>query len=160
MPILRLAGKASIRRRPVNSALGVMEHDRWLALVEALSDQDVNACVTAVESIHAEATADDIPKLLKLLEDENFFVREAAAWPLAWLAGPSVLPQLLVAYQRGFDQGHDNDGSTGALLEIPALFPAEAKASLESLASSSDQPTLGHARWLLEFLPPSKPNDA
>ena len=35
---------------------------------------------------------------------ENFFIREAAAWPVAELAGPAALEKLRVAYQRGLDQ--------------------------------------------------------
>ena len=89
--------------------------------------------------------------LTKLLQSDDFFVREAAAWPLAELAGPSVLRELFVAYQRGFDEGQDNDGFTAALLEIPACHSDAARTAIESIARSSDEPMRGHAEWLLEI---------
>lgn len=118
--------------------------------LEALDERSV----TAATRLHEEATLEDVPRLINLLEKaDNFFVREAAAWPLAELAGVQVLPQLLRAYQKGFDEGHDNDGFTAALLEIPAIFPGAAKAALSELIQSADEPIRGHAKWLLEFCP-------
>jgi hypothetical protein len=123
----------------------------WNKIVSALDASDVSNCVEAASRLHADAGIEDVPKLLALLENDSFFVREAAAWPLAELAGPSVLPQLFSAYQRGFDEGHDNDGFTAALLEIPFLFPTETKPSLANLIKIADEKTKGHAQWLLEF---------
>jgi hypothetical protein len=123
----------------------------WSEVVAALDSRDAEAAVTAAERLHAEADAADVSNLLALLESSNFFVREAAAWPLAELAGPFVLRELFEAYQLGFDEGHDNDGFAAALLEIPALFPVEAKLSLERIISAASEPLSGHARWLLEF---------
>ena len=137
-----------------------MEHSRWLSLVAALSDPDVSVALGAVKSIQDESTIEDLPSLIQLLDHEDFFIREAAAWPLAWLAGSTLLPQLFTAYQRGFDQGHDNDGFTAALLEIPALFPVEAKTRLEALATQASEPIREYASWLLEFVPQINANDA
>ena len=124
----------------------------WSEIVSALRSTDAATCVEAASRLNAQASAEDIPRLLLLLEEgEDFFIREAAAWPLAELAGPSVLPQLLNAYQRGFDEGHDNDGFSAALLEIPALFGLEAKQVIASLTESADENVKGHAKWLLEF---------
>lgn len=129
-----------------------MDTSAWDALVAALESNDVEVAVAAASRLHSEASADDVTKLLDLLElGKDFFVREAAAWPLAELSGPTVLRELLVAYQRGFDEGHDNDGFTAALLEIPALHPAEARAALERLAVSETGPIREHAVWLMEF---------
>ena len=124
----------------------------WNELVSALSSESIDTCVKAASRIHAEAGVDDILNLLALLESDDFFVREAAAWPLAELTGPTVLTELFVAYQRGFDEGHDNDGFTAALLEIPSLFPGEAKLSLERIIASAKEPMRGHAHWLIEFV--------
>jgi hypothetical protein len=132
-----------------------MELAHWHSLVALLSSRDPGVCADAASKLQSEAGVEDIPRLLELLQEDDFFVREAAAWPLAVLAGPSALPELLVAYERGFAQGHDNDGFTGALLEIPALFPTEAKAKLELLASETDERIRDHAVWLLEFIPDS-----
>lgn len=128
-----------------------MKTAAWNEIVSALDASDVSTCVEAASRLHAEADVEDVPKLLALLENDSFFVREAAAWPLAELVGPSVLPQLFSAYQRGFDEGYDNDGFTAALLEIPFLFRTETKSSLTNLIKIADEKTRGHAQWLLEF---------
>jgi hypothetical protein len=113
--------------------------------------------VEATSQLHREAEADDVPRLIELLQHESFFVREAAAWPLVELAGPKVLPELLAAYQRGFDDGQDNDGFTAALLEIPSLYPAESRAAITSIIATAAEPLLGHAKWLVEFCKPAEP---
>jgi hypothetical protein len=129
-----------------------MEATAWSEIVAGLNEADVEVCVAAASRLHAEADVDDIPKLLELLESDNFFIREAAAWPLAELAGPAVLTDLLAAYQRGFDEGHDNDGFSAALLEVPALFPEEAKSCLKRIAAAAGEPMRGHALWMLGFI--------
>lgn len=128
-----------------------MDASVWLGIVAALESRDVDERVKAASHLQAESTADDVPALLALLNAEDFFVREAAAWPLAEISGPAHLPALLQAYQRGFNEGHDNDGFTAALLEIPWLFPVESRQALEDLARLSQEPLRGHAEWLLEF---------
>ena len=128
-----------------------MKTAAWNEIVSLFDSSDVSTWVEAASRLHAEADVDDVPRLLALLENESFFVREAAAWPLAELVGPSVLPQLFSAYQRGFDEGHDNDGFTAALLEIPFFFRTETKQKLTNLISVGDEKTKDHAQWLLEF---------
>lgn len=124
----------------------------WNEIASALAARDVDARVTAAERLQAEASVDDVPRLLALLKDgQDFFVREVAAWPLAGLVGPTVLRELFVAYQKGFDEGHDNDGFSAALIEIPALFPTETRASLLAMVGTETGPVLDHATWLLEF---------
>lgn len=129
-----------------------MNSSAWEEAVVALESREADIAVAAAERLHAEATPDDVPKLLGLLQTgRDFFVREAAAWPLAELSGPSVLRELFLAYQLGFDEGHDNDGFTAALLEIPALYPADTKPALERLAATESGPVREHAQWLMEF---------
>lgn len=129
-----------------------MESPDWEEVVVALDSRDEDVAVAAAERLHAEATTEDVPRLLNLLEvGKDFFVREAAAWPLAELSGPAVLRELFVAYQRGFDEGHDNDGFTAALLEVPALHPLNTRPVLERLASNEAGPIRKYAQWLLEF---------
>ena len=123
----------------------------WTEIIEALSSKNVEVCVEAAERLHKEAGTEDIPNLLALLRTDDFFVREAAAWPLAELAGATLLPELLAAYQRGFDDGHDNDGFTAALLEIPYLHPDRLPHSIASIIAAGTEPALGHAKWLREF---------
>ena len=45
-----------------------------------------------------DASTEDLTRLLILLNDDDFFLREAAAWPISELAGPSSLRDLLIAY--------------------------------------------------------------
>lgn len=125
-----------------------------MQITTALDSPAIEAMVQAASQLHCEAEPEDVQRLLNLLWHESFFVREAAAWPLAELAGPSVLPQLLEAYQRGFDDGHDNDGFTVALLEIPALYPSEARSAVTGIIATATGPLLGHAEWLLSFCNP------
>ena len=135
-----------------------MNTTEWRELMLALESSEVSICVEAAAKLHAEASEEDIPRLLALLESEDFFLREAAAWPLAELNGPLHLRQLLVAYQRGFDDGHDNDGFTAALLEIPSLFPTQAPVALSKFIELAEEPLRGHAAWLFEFCPGVAPS--
>ena len=128
-----------------------MNLNAWNEIVSALSEREVSTAVDAASKLHTNATTEDIPRLLSLLDNADFFIREASAWPLAELAGASVLPQLLTAYQRGFDEGHDNNGFTAALLEIPALFGSEAKQAIASLAETAEGTMKDNALWLLKF---------
>ena len=128
-----------------------MKPEAFSSIISELNSEDINVCVEAAGRLHKESETEDLPKLLVLLESNDFFIREAAAWPLVELAGIKFLPELLTAYQRGFDEGHDNDGFTAALLEIPALYPGATRQALERIISSNEEPMRGHAAWLLEF---------
>ena len=66
------------------------------------------------------------------------------------MAGAHVLPQPLAAYQRGFDDGHDNDGFSAALLEIPALFP-ESQSVVARQLETAKGTLREHLEWLLTF---------
>lgn len=128
----------------------MLDEKTWSEIEAGLQSGDVPTSVMACERLRAASSIDDGPRLLELLKHPDFFIREAAAWPLAELLGPQVLEELLAAYQRGFDEGLDNDGFTAALLEIPALH-AETRTALTNLISRVDGSTKGHAVWLLEF---------
>lgn len=128
-----------------------MKPEVFSSIVAALHEKDVDTCVEAAGRLHKESEIEDIPKLLALLKSTDFFVREAAAWPLVELAGTRHLHELFIAYQLGFDEGHDNDGFSAALLEIPALYPQEARHVLEQISETHQEPLRGHAAWLLEF---------
>lgn len=128
-----------------------MKNTAWSEITADLDARDTAVCVAAAARLHREAEQSDISRLLGLLESNDFFVREAAAWPLAELAGPQVLRELLMAYQRGFDEGHDNDGFTAALLEIPALHGEAAVQAIRAVLNSSSGKAKEHASWLLTF---------
>ena len=128
-----------------------MEDDRWKQLVADIEGEDIEAMVDACERLSREAEPMDIPRLLELLKHDDFVVREASAWPLVRLGGPEVILQLFVAYQRGFDEGHDNDGFTGALIELAGLQPEQTRTKLLELAKEPENELKDHAEWLLGF---------
>ena len=132
-----------------------MNDAEWTDITRDLrSDIDPEQMAAAAARLHRGATLDDIPRLRELLADDSFFVREAAAWPLTELAGASHLPELLVAYQRGFLDGHDNDGFTAALIDLAESDPIRVAEVLESLARSEDEALQDNAKWLLTFCVP------
>ncbi len=128
----------------------MIDERTWLEIEGGLLSRDVSVAVTACERLRESACIQDGPHLLGLLKHPDFFVREAAAWPLAALMGPQVLQELLVAYQLGFDEGLDNDGFTAALLEIPVLH-SETRTALTDFISQADGSVKDHAVWLMEF---------
>lgn len=129
-----------------------MDTAAWDHVLLDLSAHDVERNVSAAKRLYDESTMKDVPRLLTLLQEgSDFFVREAAAWPLAALAAPSVVHELLIAYQRGFEEGHDNDGFTTALIEGASLFPTEMKDALNRIIASAGGPIRGHAQWLIDF---------
>jgi|SRR5687768_13482113 len=128
-----------------------MNDSRWQQLIATIKGDDVEAMVLACEALYKEADTSDVPRLLQLLENEDFVVREAAAWPLASVGGPEVLPELFLAYQRGFDDGHDNDGFTTALIELVELHPNDSRQKLLELKVSSNPIIQKYAEWLLQF---------
>src|SRR5438128_1006454 len=100
-----------------------MTEAEWQDIVRALREIDANVAAAAAERLHKQSATEDLHRLLELLDDDDFFLREAAAWPVSEIAGPSSLRELLEAYQRGLDEGHDNDGFTTALIELAAADP-------------------------------------
>jgi hypothetical protein len=130
---------------------GLMNAAAWSETIAALRSRDVDTCVAAAARLHKESTSEDVPALLELLRTGDFFEREAAAWPLAEILGAAHLYELLCAYEKGFVEGHDNDGFTAALLEIPALYPFDARSELTKLAGAANAPLRAHCAWLLEF---------
>lgn len=134
-----------------------MNANDWDALVRDLRNiDDIDAAVAACERLHRDATEEDVPRLRALLNDGSFFVREAAAWPLSELAGAAAMPELFEAYQRGLDDGHDNDGFSAALIEMAIADPDGVRGMLLSLLSSDDSRMRENASWLLEFCVPTK----
>ena len=129
-----------------------MNDQDWDETMRALHDKsDMDRAVAAAQKLHKTATKEDLPKLMKLLDDDNFFVQEAAAWPACELGGSRALQELLVAYQQGLDRGHDNDGFTAALIDLVETNPKESREVLSRLAESGDAPLRENALWLLEF---------
>jgi HEAT repeat protein len=130
-----------------------MDQRQWESLVEALRDVDnIESAVAAAAQMQARASKEDVPRLLDLLADESFIVREAAAWPPSDLGRVDLLPQLLAAYNRGLAEGHDNDGFSAALIDLVQSKPAASQAQLSAFTSSADPELRKTAAWLLEFV--------
>ena len=56
----------------------------WDALIVALRNvEESDQAGAAAEKLHKNATLDDTPRLMRLLQDPDAFVREAAAWRLS-----------------------------------------------------------------------------
>ena len=132
-----------------------MTEGEWEELVQALRQTDASIAASAAERLHKHASTEDLPRLLVLLHDDDVFLREAAAWPISELAGPSSLHDLLIAYQRGLDEGHDNDGLTTALIELATVDPLGCKEILMRLSESPTASLRDNAAWLLEFCEPT-----
>jgi len=125
----------------------------WAQLERGLRDKkSVDRFVAATQRMSTETTLEDLPRLMRLLGDGDHLVREAAASPIVKLRGPSALPELLVAYQRGLDEGYDNDGFTNALIELAEADKEAARSVLTALRSTGDASLEKNAEWLLEFV--------
>jgi len=112
---------------------------RWQELEAAVRQvDDVDLIVTAAQQLQDEATHEDAPRLRALLEDASFVVREAAAFPLAYLLGPACLRDLLLAQIKGTRDGHDNDTLNAAIGEVLSLDEAGSRAMLAELKHDPD----------------------
>ena len=124
----------------------------WDALIVALRNVDESdQAAAAAQKLYQTATIDDMPRLMRLLQDPDAFVREAAAWPVSELGGELLLRDLLIAYQRGLEEGLDNDGFSAALIELVEDRPVASASKLRSLAQDPDSRIRENAFWLLEF---------
>jgi HEAT repeat protein len=129
-----------------------MQQNEWDELVTAVRDtRDVDRAVAAAQSLQQRATREDLPRLLELLKDDAFFVREAAAWSLSDLGATEALPAMLEALNRGVEQGHDNDGLRAALADLAEVDPEESLSVLTRVLDQGAPHLREHARWLLEF---------
>ena len=128
-----------------------MEDSEFSEIVFNLKSDDPEVVAEAAENLQARSTREDAPKLLELLNDPDFVIREAAAWSLSDFAGPEVLPNLLSALQRGYDEGLDNDGLQSAISDLVMMNKESSKAKLHLMAEGADEIMREHIKWLLEF---------
>ena len=132
---------------------------QWTKVIEDLrNEDDVELMLEAGDLIAAEADEDDLPRLYSLLEDEDFFVRETVAEPLARLGGIKALPVLFHAMTRGTADGHDNDSLSFIIVE---LLEQEKKAVAPILLEMIESPkskTRESAAWAFGFVAPEIPS--
>jgi HEAT repeat protein len=129
-----------------------MTEEQWRDLTAALRDTgSLDRAAAAASTLQALASAEDVPRLLSLLEDPDFFVREAAAWPLSDLGCTEALPALIRARRLGSAVGHDNDGLNAAMTDLVSMNAPAARPILERLKKSPDAYASETAQWLLDF---------
>lgn len=122
-------------------------------LADLHAEDDGPRAVAAYEALDKAADESRLPDLHRLLTDsDNFFVREAAAVPIARLEGLRALPDLLRAHQRGSQDGHDNDGLSTVIADLVAGAPQEAAPLLLSMLVDASEKTRSAAAWLLGFV--------
>jgi HEAT repeat protein len=130
-----------------------MSADAWDETVRALKDIDrVDAAVAACDRLDRLADASRVTALYALLDDESFFVREAAATPLARLEGVRALPALFRASTRGELDGHDNDGLTATIADLLQTEARPAAPLLLEMLASPDAAVRAHGAWALGFV--------
>lgn len=108
--------------------------------------------------IRSRASHDDLPILLSALcsDRSDFWVREMLAEPIADLGGPGVLPELLCAYERNREDGHDNDSFTIHLIDLVEQNPDESRTVLRRIIDTGDADLRPDAEWLLKYCAPEK----
>lgn len=122
-------------------------------LVEIQDWEDVDRAAAAVTELDEEAVEDWLPKLRRtLVEGESFFVREAAANPVARMDGAKSLPILLHALKKGYDEGHDNDGLQAIITDTVDAEPKTALPIVNRLTQSKETDDRQNAAWLLGYL--------
>ena len=114
---------------------------------------DVDGVLAAFSRLMENATPEDLPELLKAirLPENNFWTRELLSEPIAALGGASQLEPLFDAFEKGRNEGHDNDRFQAVLIGIAEADPEECRAALEALLTRDDFPHTDRAEWLLTF---------
>jgi bilin biosynthesis protein len=125
----------------------------WERIIADLLDvEDVDRAVAACEALDRAADESWLPRLHGLLANgADFFVREAAAAPIARLEGLRALPQLLHALHLGEDEGHDNDGLSSIVTDLVWANPEEAAPTLLEMICGSLERQREDAAWLWGF---------
>ncbi len=124
----------------------------WNQWIRDLYSEDVDRAVRACEEISQTADETNISDLYSLLEDDNFFIREAAAYPIARLEGVRALPALFRAYTRGIQDGHDNDGMSEAIGDLLEKNQKAALPLLENMLLDDGKDVRANAAWALGFV--------
>ena len=120
--------------------------------MESLRDFDSpGRAVAAAASLQAEASTEDISRLVSLLSDPEFFVREAAAWPLSDLGCVEAIPQMIAAHIAGTAEGHDNDGLNAEMADLVSMNAEGSRRELQEVIASSNAEIRAVADWLLQF---------
>ena len=99
---------------------------------------DVGAQLAAFDELKKCATLADLPTLIAEVKSETcgFWVRELLAEPICELGGPSVLLDLLLAYNLNLDEGHDNDSFSSTLDDLAFTDPEGCTREIDRILSA------------------------
>jgi HEAT repeat protein len=126
----------------------------WDQIIADLhSSEDVDRAVAASEALDRTADESWLPRLHSLLADgRDFFIREAAAAPIARIEGVLALPLLLNAMRRGEEEGHDNDGLCALISDLIGADPKRSAPMLLQMIDDVSERNRRDAAWLLGFV--------
>ncbi len=128
----------------------------WEELWECIERlDDLDAAVDACAAVDVRADASRVADLYdRVLTGKDFFVREAAAVPLARLEGGRAFPALFAAILLGEAENHDNDGLTAVVWEVIDESPQECAVELRKELAAAEATHRRNAAWLFGHLPP------
>jgi HEAT repeat protein len=130
-----------------------MSQSDWAQLLQDLYNiADIDRAVKASLALAEVANETHTLELYKLLQDESFFIREAAAVPLARLEGIKALPALFQAFTRGIQDGYDNDGLNATIADLLESHQKEATPILLKMLTETDDEIRANAAWALGFV--------
>src|SRR5262245_35988266 len=132
-----------------------MTQAEWDKLVTALGCFDADVALKAVHTLAERSEESDIPRLRELvINGKDFYLREAAAAPLARLEGIRCLPLLFEAKLKGEAEGHDNDGLCFVITELFEAHPAEIAPMLLEMVARTSSESRKNAAWGLGWVSP------
>jgi HEAT repeat protein len=126
----------------------------WRRLLSDMRGLDLGRAIAAAREVARMTHRSHLPFLRRLLRDDSFFVREAAAAPYGAVEGIRALPLLLEAHVRGIADGHDNDGLDNVITGLVLAQPAEVAPLLLRRLRKRSVPDRAAAAWLLGFVAP------
>lgn len=130
-----------------------MSQSDWAQLLQDLYNiTDIDRTVRASLALAEVANETHTLELYRMLQDESFFIREAAAVPLARLEGIKALPALFQAFARGIQDGHDNDGLNATIADLLEAHQKEAAPILLKMLTKTDDEIRANAAWALGFV--------
>lgn len=125
--------------------------------IDLLEEQDyddddyIDSVIDAIDELKEIVTKDTINEFNHLLNGEDFWIREMVADLLAYVEGPKSLDRLLELLDRGFKEGHDNDGLQTITVNLIEAYPEESRKILKSLLAHNNEDIRKLAAWGLEF---------
>jgi HEAT repeat protein len=122
----------------------------WERIVADMHNvDDIDCAGAACRALDAASDETRLPQLHQLLTGgKYFFVREAAAFPIARLEGLRALPQLLYALELGEEEGHDNDGLQTVVTGLVKSDPMQAAPRLRRMLRGRSERQRAQAAWL------------